>query len=123
MLRCKTIIAKGSPNKAGSSDSHGSPLGEQEFYKKSHSQLAYDAFEIPSEVYEYFREDDQRRTEVRETWLDTLSEHPRSEEFCLAFQSLQIDACNFHLLNKVKKLQLVLSLKRSFNLFLPKFLH
>ena len=96
MLRCKTVIAKGSPNKAGSSDSHGSPLGEEEIQKtKAIYNWPYPAFEIPDEVYEYFREDDQRRTQIRESWLETLSEHPQGEAFSMQLQSLQTSTLQF----------------------------
>jgi transketolase len=52
LICCKTIIGKGSPNKAGTHDSHGSPLGDAEV-AASRAALGWnhDAFEIPQDVY------------------------------------------------------------------------
>ncbi|MGV3346894.1 transketolase [Enterobacteriaceae bacterium LUAb1] len=52
LLMCKTIIGFGSPNKAGSHDAHGSPLGEAEI-ALTRQQLGwnYAPFEIPQEIY------------------------------------------------------------------------
>ncbi len=49
---CKTIIGFGSPNKAGTHDSHGAPLGDAEI-ALTREQLGwkYAPFEIPSEIY------------------------------------------------------------------------
>lgn len=52
LICCKTVIGYGSPNKSGSHDSHGAPLGDdeitatREFLKWSHAP-----FEVPSEIY------------------------------------------------------------------------
>ncbi len=52
LICCKTIIGKGSPNKADSHDSHGSPLGEKEVAAtREHIGWKYPAFEIPDDVY------------------------------------------------------------------------
>ena len=52
LICCKTIIGYGSPNKSGSHDCHGAPLGEDEI-KASREFLGWtgDAFEIPDEIY------------------------------------------------------------------------
>lgn len=52
LICCKTTIGFGSPNKAGTANSHGAPLGEDEI-KLSKEQLGwkYGAFEIPADVY------------------------------------------------------------------------
>ncbi len=53
LICCKTVIGFGSPNKSGSHDSHGSPLGDsevaaaREFLKWEHGP-----FEIPADIYE-----------------------------------------------------------------------
>lgn len=51
LICCKTIIGKGSPNKAGSDESHGAPLGKDEV-AATRIALGIDwpAFEIPEEV-------------------------------------------------------------------------
>ena len=53
LLMCKTIIGFGSPNKAGSHESHGAPLGDAEI-EATRKQLGwnYPAFEIPKEYYD-----------------------------------------------------------------------
>ncbi|WP_305814701.1 transketolase [Photobacterium leiognathi] len=52
LICCKTIIGFGSPNKSGSHDCHGAPLGADEI-KAAREFLGwtYGAFEIPAEVY------------------------------------------------------------------------
>ncbi|ENP8454249.1 TPA: transketolase [Photobacterium damselae] len=52
LICCKTIIGFGSPNKSGSHDCHGAPLGAEEI-KAAREFLGwnYGAFEIPADVY------------------------------------------------------------------------
>lgn len=52
LICTKTIIGYGSPNKSGSHDCHGAPLGADEI-KATREFLGweYDAFEIPSDIY------------------------------------------------------------------------
>ena len=52
LICCKTVIGEGAPTKAGSHDSHGSPLGEKEI-AGAREKLGWKwaPFEIPSEVY------------------------------------------------------------------------
>ena len=52
LICCKTVIGKGSPNKAGSHDSHGSALGEKEVAAtRQNIGWVHPAFEIPADVY------------------------------------------------------------------------
>ena len=52
LICCKTIIGRGSPNKAGSHDSHGAALGEKEV-AATRQNIGWDhpPFEIPADVY------------------------------------------------------------------------
>ncbi|MBC3945244.1 transketolase [Erwinia persicina] len=52
LLMCKTVIGFGSPNKAGTHDSHGAPLGDDEI-TLTRKQLGWNhaPFEIPSDIY------------------------------------------------------------------------
>lgn len=52
LLMCKTIIGFGSPNKAGTHDSHGAPLGEAEVAAtRAALGWKYPACEIPQDIY------------------------------------------------------------------------
>ena len=52
MICCKTIIGFGSPNKAGTHDCHGAPLGDEEIVlTKKELGWAHGAFEVPDDVY------------------------------------------------------------------------
>jgi transketolase len=52
-IQCKTIIGAGSPNKAGTHDVHGAPLGDAEIAAaRPHIGWNFGAFEIPQEVYQ-----------------------------------------------------------------------
>jgi transketolase len=52
LICCKTTIGQGSPNKAGTHDVHGAPLGEAEIAAvRVAIGWPYPAFEIPQEIY------------------------------------------------------------------------
>ena len=53
LICCKTVIGAGSPNKQGTHDVHGAPLGDAEIAAaRSHIGWNHAPFEIPKEVYE-----------------------------------------------------------------------
>ena len=68
-----TIIGKGAPNKAGTHQAHGAPLGSEEVSAaKAHLGLPDEAFYIPKSVQIYFEnklEEDKKR---EEKWNDTF---------------------------------------------------
>jgi transketolase len=52
LICCKTIIGFGSPNKSGSHDCHGSPLGEDEIAAtRDFLNWPHAPFEIPADIY------------------------------------------------------------------------
>ncbi|PWI31966.1 transketolase [Vibrio albus] len=52
LICCKTVIGFGSPNKSGSHDCHGAPLGHDEIAAaREFLGWKYEPFEIPSEIY------------------------------------------------------------------------
>jgi transketolase len=52
LICCRTVIGFGSPNKQGTSATHGSPLGAEEVAAVRETLgWAYPAFEIPDEIY------------------------------------------------------------------------
>ncbi len=53
LIRCKTVIGKGSPNRAGTDLAHGQALGDKEVaLTRERLGWCYAPFEIPEEVYE-----------------------------------------------------------------------
>ena len=86
LICCKTVIAKGSPNKAGTHDAHGAPLGDQEIAAtRTALGWSYAPFEIPEHIYRLW---DARRAGAiyEEAWQQKLTAyataHPQmSREF------------------------------------------
>ncbi|NCC53209.1 MAG: transketolase [Spartobacteria bacterium] len=70
-----TLIGKGSPNKQGTANCHGSPLGKEEIaLTKAALGLPVDTpFYVPEEVYSLFAERKQVNLEVYRTWERTLA--------------------------------------------------
>ena len=60
LICCKTIIGKGSPNKSGSHDCHGSALGEAEVAAtRAEIGWPHAPFEIPADVYAGWNQKDK----------------------------------------------------------------
>lgn len=82
----KTTIGYGSPNKAGTSASHGAPLGEQEVaLTKERLGWNPDAhFHVPEEVKAHFQLGVERGRKAREAWQARFAayekEHPELAE-------------------------------------------
>jgi len=79
LICCKTTIGYGSPNKAGSCDAHGSPLGEEEIkLSKQKLNWHYGAFEIPEEILSTWRENAKHKGQRLESDWQKLFEQYQS---------------------------------------------
>jgi transketolase len=78
LICCKTVIAHGSPNKAGSHDAHGAPLGEQEI-AATRATIGWNhpPFEIPQHIYELWDARGQG-AEAEEAWSQKLASYATS---------------------------------------------
>lgn len=74
IVRCRTTIGFGSPNKAGTSKVHGSPLGEEELSltKRALGISETEKFYVPSEVFKHMGAARQIGTERQVTWNSSL---------------------------------------------------
>jgi transketolase len=58
LIEVRTTIGYGSPNKAGTHDAHGAPLGKEEIKltKTAYDWTFEEDFYVPTEVYDYFKQ-------------------------------------------------------------------
>ncbi len=73
LIRCKTVIGFGSPNKAGSHDSHGAPLGDEEI-ELTRKELGWNhpPFEIPADIYKGWDHKEAGQAE-EDAWNEMMS--------------------------------------------------
>ena len=68
MIFCRTTIGFGSPNKSGTSDVHGAPLGEEEIVKTREALgWEYAPFELPQSIYDFW-DQKSKGTSLNELW-------------------------------------------------------
>lgn len=86
LVMVKNVIGYGSPNKAGKSSAHGSPLGTDEL-KKTKENLGAESdemFYVPDEVSNYLKQIIDKREIERFMWEEKLEEyilkHPEKAE-------------------------------------------
>jgi len=82
LIRCKTIIGYGAPNKQGTAATHGAPLGAEEV-AAARKELGWDSppFEIPEDVATAWREAGARGATERSEWRQRLASSDRAQEF------------------------------------------
>jgi transketolase len=70
LIMVRTVIGYGSPNKAGTADVHGSPLGAEEaaLTKQSLGWPAEPVFLVPDDVLAHFRQAVERGAAAQATW-------------------------------------------------------
>ena len=89
LICCKTVIGKGSPNKAGTSGVHGSALGDEEvLLTRKNINWNFEAFEIPEEAYAGWNQEAAGK-ERESSWEEILKDYQEKcpEEF-LVFDRL-----------------------------------
>lgn len=73
LIACKTTIGFGSPNKAGSSSTHGSPLGEDEIkLTRKNLKWSYSPFEVPENILREWRAFHKRNKHNYESWVKSF---------------------------------------------------
>ncbi len=74
LIRCRTQIGYGSPNRAGTSKVHGAPLGDEELSltKKALSLPENEKFYVASEVFKYMGAARQSGAERQAAWQSSL---------------------------------------------------
>ena len=79
LIECKTTIGFGSPNKEGTADSHGAPLGEDEI-KLTKEKLGWEysePFFIPDEALSHMRKAVEAGSEAETEWIELLKEYEK----------------------------------------------
>ena len=82
LIRCKTIIGFGAPNKQGTAATHGSPLGPDEIVA-ARKELGWDypPFEIPDDVAQGWKDIGRRSAKAHAEWKERLAASGRRAEF------------------------------------------
>jgi transketolase len=82
LVKCRTVIGFGAPNKQGSSKVHGSPLGADEVAAARETLgWPYPAFEIPGEIRETWLVAGKRGAVPHAEWNKRLEAHEDRAEF------------------------------------------
>jgi transketolase len=79
LIECKTHIGFGSPNKEGTADSHGAPLGVDEV-RLSKEKLGMDpdkTFYIEEDVLQEFRKAVDEGARLEEEWIELLTDYEK----------------------------------------------
>ncbi|KKL05174.1 hypothetical protein LCGC14_2608690, partial [marine sediment metagenome] len=78
LICCKTVIGFGSPNKSGSHDCHGSPLGNDEIAAvREQLNWPHPAFEIPQDVYNEWN-GQAKGQDLESAWQQTFAAYSKA---------------------------------------------
>ncbi len=92
MIEVRTVIGYGSPNKAGKSAAHGSPLGPDETaLAKQTYGWAHEPFEVPGEVQSHFEALKEAGQKKEAEWNETFAAYQKAypelaQQFTLAMK-------------------------------------
>ncbi len=82
LIRCKTDIGKGSPNRAGTAKAHGAPMGADEnALTREALGWSHAPFEIPSEILSEWRQAGTRSQSEHTAWQARLNNSSHADAF------------------------------------------
>lgn len=93
LIACKTTIAYGAPTKAGTSASHGAPLGDEEI-AGARKALGWEAepFDVPADILNAWRECGKQGQAKREAWQNRLDLSEHKDAFLAGQEGLNQEA-------------------------------
>ncbi|HEX8842904.1 MAG TPA: transketolase [Sphingomicrobium sp.] len=93
LIRCKTIIGYGAPNKQGTAATHGAALGKDEV-EAARKELGLDdeEFTVPDDVLTAWRAAGKRGAIEHALWSERLEESGRKDEFLARLNGKVTDA-------------------------------
>jgi transketolase len=93
LIKVKTVIGYGSPNKADSHDAHGAPLGADEAQAtRDNLGWPYGEFEVPPGAYETFQKSQSRGAAAEEKWNETWTAYKEAHpDLAAEFQRSVLD--------------------------------
>jgi transketolase len=93
LIRCKTIIGYGAPNKQGTAATHGAALGKEEV-EAARKELGLDdeEFTVPDDVLTAWRAAGKRGAVDHALWSERLEESGRKDEFLTRLNGKVSDA-------------------------------
>merc|ERR1719333_1854844 len=93
LIKVKTLIGYGSPNKADSHAAHGAPLGADEAVEvRKQLGWKYGEFEVPDSVYDTFKAHAAKGATAEKEWNAVWEEYQKKEpELAAQFQRAVID--------------------------------
>jgi transketolase len=97
LICCRTIIGKGSPNKAGKSASHGSPLGADEI-KLVKDGMGWDTdshFNVPDVVRSHFTNSTSGNQVERESWQHRVKHDPKGAAWLSRRKAIDLDSIDW----------------------------
>ncbi|HEX5238310.1 MAG TPA: transketolase, partial [Sphingomicrobium sp.] len=93
LIRCKTIIGFGAPNKQGTAATHGSALGKDEVAAaKVELGLEPKQFFVPDDVLAAWREVGRKGAAARSQWEERLSTNSQKDDFLARLSGKVSDA-------------------------------
>src|SRR5687767_5483944 len=82
LIRCRTIIGYGAPNKQGTAATHGAALGKEEVEAaRKELGLAPEEFTVPDDVLASWRQAGQRGRAARAEWHRRLDANGKKDDF------------------------------------------
>ncbi len=92
LIACRTVIGKGAPNKQGTHNVHGAPLGNDEI-AAVRTELGWDSppFVVPDDVLSSWRAAGQKGAATRAEWEKRLAADPKGAELTVRMDG-KVDA-------------------------------
>ncbi|WP_339185642.1 transketolase [Brevibacillus sp. FSL K6-6036] len=80
LIEVKTVIGYGSPNKSGSSKSHGAPLGKEEaaLTKQQYDWKYENEFHVPDQVADFYSKLAEAGEQAEAAWRDRFAEYAKA---------------------------------------------
>ena len=82
LIACKTKIGFGAPNLAGTSKTHGAPLGSEEIVATRKALgWQHKPFEVPKEILSDWKQTTERAKILSDNWEKNLQQNPKKNRF------------------------------------------